>query len=101
MIKDITLLYFDGCPFVEESRKNLQLAINKINRPFHWTEIDTTSPDCPSGLDKYPSPSILIDGKDIVPICKPNQTSQSCRLTGAPSSELILEKLKSSIGDHK
>ncbi|MCH7807246.1 MAG: hypothetical protein IH995_08955 [Proteobacteria bacterium] len=62
----IQLLYFPGCPNVEETREVLRKAlenlalggadIEDVNVHNKWT---------PEALRNYPSPTILVDGKDI------------------------------------
>lgn len=71
------LLYFPGCPNADLARRQLRLALDRIEPPPEVTEIDVTSPGTPEHLRRWGSPTILVDGVDVaggVP------SGSSCRL---------------------
>lgn len=89
----IQLLYFDGCPNVERARAALRdaMAAERIDQAVE--EIDVESPDAPDLARGWGSPTILIDGADVIGAVR--STGSACRLyaDGAPSVERIRARL--------
>lgn len=91
----VELLYDRGCPNVAPTRENLSRALQLEKLPENWTEWEQASPDAPSYVRSFGSPTILIDGRDLAGITPGN--GSSCRLyestkngrTGVPSVALI------------
>lgn len=94
MKPDVHLLYFEGCPNVGKARENLRAALAQARLPVHWTEIDLHSPESPSGWRGFPSPTVLIDGKDVVSGAESSTAASSCRFGGAPDAGTIAAKLR-------
>lgn len=92
---DIKLLYFPGCPNLEAARKSLAWALEAAGLGHaNFTEINVLSPETPEKFKNYPSPSVLINGKDVEG--KPMAGAAACRIypgTRAPRQEQILEAL--------
>lgn len=89
----IQLLYFDGCPNVERARAALRdaMAAERIDQAVE--EIDVESPDVPDFARGWGSPTVLIDGADVIGAVR--STGSACRLyaDGAPSVALIRARL--------
>jgi hypothetical protein len=63
----------DGCKNTPELMENLKAAIDAGNLPAHFLVVhqSTLSPDDPR--TGYPTPTILLDGKDIFDLPVPQQ----------------------------
>ena len=94
----IDLLYFKGCPNVEEARENITKALKSLSLPEEWNEIDVEDPKTNVNLKGFPSPTILISGVDVETGLSKTEGTQSCQVTGAPSVQKIREKLLSAVG---
>lgn len=92
----IELVYFEGCPNAEPARRNLKKAFEAAGIEAQWTEWDQKDKAAPDYVRQYGSPTILVNGKDIMggpgDCCAPD----SCRIYegGAPSVEKIREALE-------
>lgn len=73
----VQLLYFPGCPNLEEARRELRLALRDVEPKPRLEEVDVTSPDTPEHLRGWGSPTILVDGKDVA---GGTPAGSSCRL---------------------
>lgn len=96
-MKRVELLYFVGCPHIDAAREQLRRAFTRLQRDPKWTEIDVNALDAPAHVRGFGSPSILVDGVDVVgggPAAAP-----ACRvyvgtdLPGAPPLELLVARL--------
>lgn len=87
----VELIYFEGCPNVEPARRNLKKAFDSAGITEKWIEWDQKDKAAPDYVRKYGSPTILVNGTDIMggpgDCCAPD----SCRIYegGAPSAEKI------------
>lgn len=95
----IALVYFVGCPNVERTRSNLRAALGALGLPATWREFTSDAPDLPASARGYGSPTILVDGRDILG-AGPSDSPDSCRLYppglgdhGAPSVRAIVAAL--------
>lgn len=88
-----TLLNFKGCPNVDQARENLKAALQRLGRPTTWEEVDLESRGCPEKWRGFPSPTVLVEGSDVATGLKSQAGTPSCRFGGAPSVDLIAEKL--------
>jgi mercuric ion transport protein len=94
---EIRLLYFPGCPHVESARQALAEALGGFEEPPPIIEVDATAPNTPPELRSWGSPTILIDGVDVV---EGVASGSSCRLypnsdrRGAPPLSAIQEALR-------
>lgn len=91
---DIKLLYFPGCPNVDDARGNLRQALAGVGLPSEWREIDVAAPDAPRELRGFPSPTVLVDDRDISGASAGPGGEPSCRFGGAPSAAAITESLR-------
>ena len=90
--QSIELIFFEGCPNVDQARNNLRSALQSVDADITWTEWDLRSDSTPEGLRSYGSPTVLIDGRDVTGDSA-SIGALACRVDGVPSAALILEKL--------
>lgn len=91
----VEFIFDKDCPNVKETRANLMRAFSKVGITATWKEWDRNSDKSPNYARKYGSPTILVNGKDIVDVT-PESDANCCRLYdggGIPSAQLISEKL--------
>jgi len=97
----IELIYARDCPNVNAARANLVRALSATRLPVRWTEWDRLSPETPSYVRGFGSPTVLVDGRDVGGISETEAAGACCRiyrssksgLTGAPSTDLIARAL--------
>lgn len=87
-IRDVDLVYFDGCPHVYEARNNLRDAMEGGS----WREWDLSSPETPERFRRYGSPSVLVGGRDVTGAGAKSE-GMACRAAGAPSVKAIQQGL--------
>lgn len=75
----IDLVFFEGCPHVEEARDALRQALVATGLPPTWREWRSDEPGLPPYLAGFGSPSILVDRQEITGAV-PDTTSRSCRV---------------------
>ncbi len=83
----VELIYDVGCPNIPNARELLETAISRLSLDTEWIEWDRASSSSPSYVLQYGSPTILVDGKDIVPQHTP--AGNSCRLYRDRSGVMI------------
>lgn len=96
----VELIYIEDCPNIEATRQALIKAFAKANYTPHWIEWDINDPDAPGHIQGYGSPTILVNGVDIMDR-KASKIGNSCRIypdsdyehPGAPSVEQIFASL--------
>lgn len=89
MTRDVRLLYFKNCPNADAARSSLRAALAQAGLPIRWVETDIEAPDCPPNLRAFPSPTILVEGRDVSGGEHALGGAGACRLGGAPSPEAI------------
>jgi hypothetical protein len=98
----VQLLWFPGCPNADAAREVLRRALLAAGAPPEFDEVDVTAPETPESLRNWGSPTILIDGRDVV---GDEPSGACCRLygavggerpRGAPSIEEVLQALRPS-----
>lgn len=62
----VELLFFPDCPNVPAAREQLRRAFEAVGAAPAWTEVDVSSDSAPAYARGYGSPSILVDGKDVM-----------------------------------
>ena len=95
---NVELIYDQSCPNVEATRATLLRAFAKLGRPPRWTEWERSAPDSPAYVRAHGSPTILVDGQDIV---RDKPSGASCRvyvgamgvLGGVPPLDKIVDAL--------
>lgn len=93
MSRDMRLLYFKGCPNVEQARANMRAAMTEAGLTPTWEETDLEAADCPERWKGFPSPTVLMDGADIVSGATVQAGSTSCRFGGAPGIPRIAQAI--------
>lgn len=88
---EIELVYFDGCPNVEQARANLRAVVGEGS----WTEWNLSSADTPDRFRRYGSPTVLVDGHDVTD-GNGDEQAMACRTDGAPAPEVIERALAAS-----
>jgi len=98
----IELIYFDGCPNEDAARKNIKNICKKSEQSIEFKEWEQSNEDLPEYAKGYGSPTVLVNGKDIVGE-EPNGCEHGgCRIysgmTGIPSIEIIEEAIEKITG---
>lgn len=90
----IHLLHFPGCPNVGATRAAVRDALAAEQLDIAVEEIDVNAPDAPSWARDWGSPTVLVDGQDVLGAA-PNSAS-ACRLYegGAPGVDAIRAHLR-------
>jgi len=92
----IELLGFPGCPNTPAMRENLRAALGSIGKG--WTFTDTNQEALPEGDARrgYPTPTVLVNGRDLFGLPVPAAPSMGCRLYpgGVPGGDEIASTLK-------
>lgn len=90
----IQLLHFEGCPNVDAARAALHQALAAEKLDATVEEIDVEAADAPEWAHGWGSPTILIDGHDVMGQTRSSGAS-CCRLyaDGAPSIDAIRARI--------
>jgi hypothetical protein len=95
----VELVYDEGCPNVAIARAQLLRAFAQAGMHARWHEWQATDADAPAHVRGYGSPTVLVDGKDVIGT-EPTPEIRSCRLyaqadglRGAPPIEVIVAAL--------
>lgn len=91
----VDVIYFRDCPQVDAARANLARAFAMVGLPPRWDEHDLGAPGLPADLRRYGSPTILVDGRDVVQ--EEESDSISCRVyngDGVPSVACIAQAIR-------
>lgn len=99
----VELIYDTNCPNVEEARRQLRRAFEQLAQPAEWDEWNHSDPSSPDHARRYGSPTILVDGKDVIGV-PPVNGADCCRVyqwrkgkfQGTPSLEAITTALQDS-----
>lgn len=95
----VQLLYFPGCPNVAETRRALAAAMEQLALdPDAIEAVNVHGRACPDHLRNWPSPSILVDGRDIEGT--PAVDAAACRIYPGgrtPAAETIVNALKTTL----
>ncbi len=98
MKAEIKLLYFEGCPNVGAARENLKKALEMPSFAGSggggWEEVDVLGPEVIKAWKGFPSPTVLVNGRDVETGESVSGGMSACRLGGAPDVEAILEGLR-------
>ncbi len=88
--------YFKGCPHQDPLRKNLLQAIRGIEDRVEMAEILVEDEESAVNVKFRGSPTLLINGEDLLGMPPPDKPSLSCRLyqKGVPSAALIRRKIE-------
>ena len=61
----IHFVYFQGCPTAEPARQALNRAIKELHLDCQVIDVDTTGGVSGGELAHYPSPTILVNGREL------------------------------------
>ena len=92
----IELLGFSGCPNTPTMRRNLQQALRTIDPTLRFDDVDQESLS-PADLRRgYPTPTVLVDGKDLYDLPIPEGPAMGCRFypAGVPGPDDIARRLR-------
>jgi hypothetical protein len=87
----IELVYEKDCPLVAEARACLSWALIEARVSQRWTEWSLSAPATPRRVRGFPSPSILINGRDVP---ASNAADASTRYSSLPTVSAIAAALK-------
>ena len=101
----VELVYDRTCPNVAAARAQIREALLLAGLAPSWREWDREGGDTPEALRPFGSPTILVDGRDVVGQSQPSDsqpTANSCRIytdaeggvQGVPALRLIVTALK-------
>lgn len=94
----IELLGFPDCPNTPELRASLTTALASIGTG--WTFTDTNQEKLPEGDLRrgWPTPTILVNGRDLFGMPAPTAASMGCRMYagGVPGASEIAAQLRAS-----
>lgn len=98
----VELVCDDDCPHVEAARAVVTEAMTTAGLVPRWQEYRSGHPDTPAHARGYGSPTILVDGVDVVGVQK-GDTASCCRVYptdtgfgGVPAVEAIIRALEAS-----
>ena len=97
---NVELIYDADCPNVVATRSLLIKAFTQTGVSARWKEWERSSPDRPSHVQNFGSPTLLVDGQDIAGL-GPSLNTRACRvysgsdgnLKSTPPLELICAAL--------
>jgi hypothetical protein len=97
----VELIYDNDCPNVAAAREQLRRALLDVGVPAEWQEWDRGNPSSPDYAQRYGSPTILVEGRDVAGSV-PSDVAACCRLyrsggafQGVPPAEVIASALRS------
>tara|TARA_R110000822_G_scaffold126082_11_gene261272 strand:+ start:30361 stop:31095 length:735 start_codon:yes stop_codon:yes gene_type:complete len=97
----VELIYDADCPNVAAARAQLLKAFAATSIPARWKEWRRDSPDAPARVKGFGSPTILLNGRDVLPMasnapcCRVYRDSDG-RIAGVPALETITRALRAS-----
>lgn len=100
----VEMVFDRTCPNVDRARSMIRTALAQVGAPETWTEWDRDDPATPVDLRSFGSPTVLINGNDVVDDTNEAAAADanSCRvylddcgcLCGAPPSTLIVNAIR-------
>lgn len=89
----LELVYFQGCPSVEAARAAIRGALGAVGLPLSWQEWDLDDPHLPAHLQAFPSPTVLVRGRDVLGD-GPIAAARACRAGDLPTPDVIVAALE-------
>ena len=89
----LELIYFRECPRVEAARASIRGALGTLGLPLSWQEWDLDDPQLPARLRAFPSPTVLVRGRDVLGD-GPIAAARACRAGDVATPELIVAALR-------
>lgn len=62
----VEFVYEKACPYITPTRKQLLKAFGVVGVLPAWSEWEVSDPNAPEYVRSYGSPTILVDGRDIM-----------------------------------
>jgi hypothetical protein len=93
----LELVYFQGCPSVEAARASIRVALGTLGLPLSWQEWDLDDPQLPARLRAFPSPTVLVRGRDVLGD-GPIAAARACRAGDVATPEIIAAALEQKFG---
>ena len=90
MSVDVELVYFSGCPNVDDARSNLRSAFTQLGRSPEWREWNLDDTDTPDRVRGFASPAILVSGRHLYGDQPMEVGAQACVALGAPPAAAIM-----------
>lgn len=92
----IELLGFPGCPNTPSMRENLAVAIESLASGLTFTTINQEELPESDLRRGYPTPTVLVNGRDLFGLPVPTAPSMGCRVYdgGVPTVEKLAERLR-------
>ena len=89
----LELVYFRGCPGIDAARAAIRGALGALGLPLSWQEWDLDDPHLPAHLQAFPSPTVLVRGRDVLGD-GPIAAARACRAGVLPTPEIIAAALE-------
>jgi hypothetical protein len=83
----VELVYFTGCPNVAPVRELLRRCLTQLGLHNEIVDVKTDAPTVPETYRVFGSPTVLIDGVDV--LGKPAGCADACRLQLPTENELL------------
>src|SRR5258707_7665812 len=84
----VELVYFTGCPNVAPMRQLLHRCLEQLGLRCEIIEVDTDTPTASDAYRRMGSPTVLVDGKDV--LGGDLGGAESCRLQLPTEAELMV-----------
>ena len=94
MATEIELVYFSGCPHVDDARGNLTSALQQLGRDPAWQEWDLDDSEAPDRVRGFASPTVLIGGVHLFGDQRLESRARACSASGAPAASAIVEAIR-------
>ena len=95
---EIQFIYFQDCPLAGPARRALRDALDTLGLECPVVEVDTSAENSTGGMDSYPSPTVLVNGKDLFGAARGE--AACCRVypPGALEAAGMTRALKAALG---
>lgn len=101
----VEFIYEKTCPNITPTREQLARAFGQLGLEPIWKEWEVHQPDAPEHIHGYGSPTILINGIDLLG-AKPVSDDMSCRIypdspeanRGVPALAMLVAQLRAAAG---
>jgi hypothetical protein len=98
----VELVYDAACPHIEPARTNIRGALAVVGVHLTWIEWDRASIDTPHDRRQLASPTVLVNGRDVVGDDTMLADASACRvyldagelLSGAPPMRAIADAIR-------
>lgn len=98
----VELLYFRECPNISLARERLLQAFAAVGITPQWQEWERNDPASPAHVRAYGSPTILVNGRDVMGMEPSSDSAGACRvytrassaIDGAPNVDAIAAALR-------